>query len=251
MPDKGEPQVIMTMRRKGSMWSAPVVAPFSGTFVDGGPVFSPDGRRLYFHSAPPAKPPPGGSRNYEIWFVGKQGNGWSERKCLGLVARFPDLQSAGGPSITRNGALYFTAHSGICRAELVNGEYAKPQLLPPNINKPGNLNWTPFIAAGESYLLFSSNRRSPNTDAGDLYISRRQSDGSWSDPVSLGEPVNSERQERFPMLSPDGKYLFFTRPTPGHEQDVYWVDARSIPALPAQSCPARQSAANDPPKENQ
>jgi hypothetical protein len=38
----------------------------------------------------------------------------------------------------------------------INSEYTKPELLPHKINLPQFLNWTPFIAPYESYLLFSS-----------------------------------------------------------------------------------------------
>ncbi|MFZ0430189.1 MAG: hypothetical protein WAO20_18875, partial [Acidobacteriota bacterium] len=122
-------------------------------------------------------------------------------------------------------------HYGLYRAERVHGEYGKPELLPRSINLPPFLNWTPFIALDESYLLFSSNRGVRTGDVGDLYISRRQEDGSWSDPVSLGESVNTDRQERFPRLSNDGRYLFFSRQTPDHDEDVFWVDAAAVPAL--------------------
>lgn len=37
------------------------------------------------------------------------------------------------------------------------------------------------------------------------------------------------------MVSPDGKYLFFTRPTPGHSHDVYWVSAGIIENLKAKA----------------
>lgn len=120
---------------------------------------------------------------------------------------------------------------GIYRAEFINGEYTKPEPLPLSINKAGFLNWTPFIAADESYLLFSSNRKDPNNDGGDLYISLHLIDGSWTNPVNLGEAVNSPGQERFPMLSPDGKHLFFTRPTSEFHQDVFWVNAKIIDEL--------------------
>jgi Tol biopolymer transport system component len=150
-------------------------------------------------------------------------------------------------SITRNGTLYFMSYApgtrnnyGINRSELVHGEYAKPELLPRSINLTPFLNWTPFIAPDESYLLFSSNRRDPDHDDGDLYISRRQPDGSWTDPVSLGEPVNSPTQERFPSVSLDGKYLFFTRWTPDHDEDVFWVNAATIPALRSITTPSQE-----------
>ncbi len=50
---KGSRKVIKTMRREGSAWSAPAVAPFSGEFSDCGPAFSADGRRIYFDSQDP------------------------------------------------------------------------------------------------------------------------------------------------------------------------------------------------------
>ena len=239
-PDEGPP-MSMTMRREDGRWSAPRVSPFGLM-----PAFSPDGRRVYFYAFTPRKATSGESQStLDIWVAEKQGNAWSEPKCLNLVARYPELRSAAMPRIARNGTLYFIGYaegpknnSGIYRAELINGEYAKPELLPRGINLPPFLNWAPFIAPDESYLLFSSNRTGSQDEHGDLYITRRMADGTWTDPVSLGEPVNSPNQEVFPGLSPDGKYLFFCRYTPGRKNDVYWVDAASIPAL-------RQSPINE------
>jgi len=45
----------------------------------------------------------------------------------------------------------------------------------------------------------------------------------------------------FPGLSPDGQYLFFARDTPGHKNDVYWVDAASIPALRPMTKPQQEN----------
>jgi len=211
----------MTMRRENGRWSAPRVTPF-------GPMaaFSPDGRRLYLGTGK------------DIWYVEKQGREWGEPRCLNLVARFPELQEAHMPRIATNGTLYFMAYlpgvrnnRGIYRAQLVDGEYARPEALPRSINLAPFINWAPFIAPDESYLLFSSNRTGSLDTAGDLYLSRRLADGSWADPVSLGEPVNTHRQEVFPGVSPDGRYLFFCRDVPGRENDVYWVSAATIPAL--------------------
>jgi L-ascorbate metabolism protein UlaG (beta-lactamase superfamily) len=241
----------MTMRRENGRWSAPYVdSRFDGRFIL--PVFSADGRRAYFSAARPASGASQASQpDSDIWFVEKQADNWSEPKCLNLVARYPELRWAGFStmfSITRNGTLYFMGYTpgtlnnyGIYRTELVHGEYAKPELLPRRINLPPFLNWTPFIAPDESYLLFSSNRRDPDHDAGDLYISRRQPNGSWTDPVSLGEPVNTPSQERLPGVSRDGKYLFFTRWTPDHDEDVFWVDAASIPALRSITTPIQEN----------
>jgi L-ascorbate metabolism protein UlaG (beta-lactamase superfamily) len=242
-PDDGPP-MSMTMRRENGRWTAPHVSPFEGM-----PAFSPDGQSVYFFA-----PRPGSSAaqnnesTFDIWVAQKQGDAWSEPKCLNFVVRYPELRYAEMPRVTRNGTLYFVGyapdtqnHHGIYRAELINGEYTKPELLPRSINLPSFLNGAPFIAPDESYLLFSSNRTGSLDEYGDLYISRRQTDGSWTDPVSLGEPVNSPVQEVFPGVSPDGKYLFFCRYTPGHKNDVYWVDASSIPALRSISTSSKEN----------
>lgn len=220
---------FLTARCVGDTWTKAAVSPH-----DGPTFFSPDGQRLYI----------GGNRNGEDPVVlEKRGDGWSASKPIALVTRWPELQFAYSLSITRNGTLYFLGNAGglgtrnnfgIYRAEPTHGEYAKPELLPPSINLAPFLNWTPFVAPDESFLLFSSNRQDGTRRGGDgcdLYISHRLADGSWTDPVSLGQPVNTRRLERFPALSPDGKYLFFTRDTPNFDEDVYWVEAASIPAL--------------------
>jgi L-ascorbate metabolism protein UlaG (beta-lactamase superfamily) len=234
---KNDRQVIMTARRVDGMWSEPAVASFSGEYSDGQPVFSPDGKRLFFMSNRPLKGE-AVPRADDIWVIEKRGETWSEPACLDLPARYPRLKFAAQPSVAANGNFYFIGDSGegtnrfaIFRSVPVNGQYAEPERLPAAINMPGMVNWTPFIAPDESYLLFSSSRRIPNLDDGDIWISRRTPDGGWGDPVILPEFVNSNRQERFPVLSPDGKYLFFTRPTPGHSHDVYWIDAGTIEPL--------------------
>jgi L-ascorbate metabolism protein UlaG (beta-lactamase superfamily) len=236
---RGEKQipVVMTMRRENGRWSVPQATAFGGMAL-----FSPNGRRVYF-SAP--RPDATSNSPEDIWFAEKQGSGWGSATCLGFTTRWPELRFASGPTISSNGAIYFMAYLagarfniGIYRSEMVNGEYAKPEPLPSSINLIPALNWTPFVAPDESFLLFSSNRPGsldPNGSGGwpggDLYISRRRADGSWTEPSNLGKPVNSTAQERLPGISPDGKYLFFTRPTPGFDEDVYWVETASIPAL--------------------
>ena len=49
-------------------------------------------------------------------------------------------------------------------------------------------------------------------------------DGRWSEPTNLGAAVNSEASEYGAMLSPDGRFLFFTSSRTGME-DIYWVSA--------------------------
>lgn len=214
---------LKTMRRVKGQWTEPEISPYGGM-----PAFSPDGKQLYFISDDTEK-------EKGLYFVAKQGENWSEPKSLNLIARFPELKYLYAPSITENGTLYFFGHAeglgsmndfGIYRAEFINGAYAKPELLPPSINAAeGVLNWTPFIAPDESYLLFSSNRLNNQQD---IFISYRRSDGTWTEAYNLGETINTNRGERFPYVSPDGKYLFVTRWVFRGNEDVLWVNANII-----------------------
>jgi len=215
----------MTMRRNEGIWGPPAISPYS--FM---PFFSPDGKRIYFQ--------PEGKN--DISYVEKNGSGWSEPKSINLVSQYPELKQAFYPSVAQNGTLYFMASAigqwnnvGIYRVELKNGEYTKPELLPKNINVPGNSrNWAPFIAPDESYLIFCSTRGLSQYDQGDLFICFRQPDSTWTEPENMGAPINTNQMERFSYVSPDGKFLFFTRDVPpDYLEDVFWVSSSIIEKL--------------------
>ncbi len=73
-------------------------------------------------------------------------------------------------------------------------------------------------------MIFSSNRDRPDSVRGcDLFISFRK-EGKWQLPIKFGPEINSDMIERFPYVSPDGKYLFFVRGF----GDIYWIDAAII-----------------------
>ncbi|NPD46639.1 MULTISPECIES: FG-GAP-like repeat-containing protein [unclassified Lentimicrobium] len=220
---------LKTMRCIEGQWTESEMSPFGGM-----PAFSPDGQQIYFIALDT-------ENDKGLYMSTKQNEKWSEPKSLNLLARFPELKYLYGPSVTNKGTLYFFAHAegletlnnfGIYRSELNDGVYEKPQLLPSSINMAGGtFNWTPFITPDESYILFSSNRLSPDKDFGDIYICFRSNNGNWTEAINLGKNINSDRQERFPYVSPDGKYLFFTRWIARGNEDIMWVSSRIIDDL--------------------
>lgn len=104
------------------------------------------------------------------------------------------------------------------------------------------LNITPFINPSNDMILFASVNRLVGSGASDLYVAFKSEEGIWSEAIHL-PIVNTVDNERFPSLSPDGKYLFFisnrkieaniaseTEPQNGLG-DIYWIDASFIYAL--------------------
>jgi hypothetical protein len=79
-----------------------------------------------------------------------------------------------------------------------------------------------FIARDESYIIMSANETKDFEC--ELHISFRRTDNSWTAPVSLGPLINDGLAHRWgEYVTPDGKYLFYTRATSPKDCHLYWV----------------------------
>jgi Tol biopolymer transport system component len=223
---------LMTMRQEDGVWTPPAVAGFSGTFSDVDPFITRDGRRLYFSSSRPLDGS-GESKDADLWYLEREtGGGWSEPVHPGNpnTAGKDDYYT----SMTDDGTLYFSIFDShgrggdIYRAQSIEGRYGPAELVGDGISTEANEH-DPFVAPNGSYLIFTSNRPGGYGSV-DLYISFTGPDGSWAKPVNMGQSINSEGYDFCAMLSPDGKYLFFTRNI-NRNGDIYWVDAKIIEEL--------------------
>jgi hypothetical protein len=171
-------------------------------------------------------------------------DGWSEAKLIG-----PPISTAANelyPVFGADGSLYFNSDraGGLSRSlpdmfpsdlyrppRLPDGSFGQPVNIGPPVNSDygtGDLS----LAPDESYMVMPL-RHLGSLGRGDLYVSFRHPDGAWGQPVSLGDQINTEHHEWCPMVTPDGKYLFFSRwmnetwetATAGN---VYWVDVRIL-----------------------
>ena len=85
-----------------------------------------------------------------------------------------------------------------------------------------------FIARDESYIIHA---RSTPPMAGDLYISYKKPDGTWTNSKSLGSKINlpNPSWEYGPFVTPDNKLLFFSRgeiSMPSYS--TYWVKIDNV-----------------------
>ena len=202
---------------------------------------SPDGEWLYFMGQHPqghAQETP----NPDIWVSRRVNGEWTPAQLLP-----PPINTAASEvysAVVADGSLYFTSNrphgeaprrSRLYRAQrLADGSFADPVVVGPPISGEFGVGDT-FVAPDESYLVLTSGRPG-GFGQGDLWVSFRGSDGSWSEPVNMGGTINTGDTEFCPMVTPDGKYLFFSRRIgPNWEQvkggDVYWVDAKVLDPL--------------------
>ena len=153
-------------------------------------------------------------------------SGWSEKKSLGDPFNSFRIMRLTAAS---NGTYYFdeASESGPLRySRLINGVHEKPKTL--NIEDIGNWNAHPYIAPDESYIIWDDQRESGGYGGADLYISFRQNDGSWGPSINLGDKINSEFEDAYGSITPDGKYFFFHRSAGNNKANIYWVDAKVI-----------------------
>jgi outer membrane protein OmpA-like peptidoglycan-associated protein len=88
------------------------------------------------------------------------------------------------------------------------GEWSAPMPLDANINSR-DYEGDAYITPDGKLLYFSTSHYSEEGDK-DIYVSKRNSNGSWGKARNLGVIINTAADEDSPILSPDGKSLYFT-----------------------------------------
>ena len=225
------------MKQIEGNWTKPKTVSFATKYDAENPCFTEDGGRMYFTSTRPIKTEGVNIKEKfwqeNIWYVERQGDGWSEPFLLSDELNLFDLHWQFSIN-DLNRDLYFSASSGemgggteIYKSVQVDGRYTFPEKLSGIINTDGDED-TPFIASDGSYLIFA---RKPGADTfSDLYISFRNANGTWGNAVNLGSTINSPSHEVYPVVTRDKKYLFFISMRLGKPQ-IYWVSARFIEEL--------------------
>jgi L-ascorbate metabolism protein UlaG (beta-lactamase superfamily)/precorrin-6B methylase 2 len=243
----GPEQTIFHSAFDGKTLSRPDVAPFAAASGNGGPAFSADGQRLFFNAM---LLPAGDSSKPRtaICYIERSGSGWTKPRPI--EATVDTLMTKGQVTVARSGNVYFSGRvltekmPGIYLCRYSDGTYWPPEKLGGPLGSVALLV-DPWIDPDERFLLVSCPGQDGPPMLTDIGISYRQADGSWSQPVRLGGSVNTPAFERFPSLSPDGRYLFFIRSLSqqfvGDQAHFYWVDA-SVLDIPARG--QRETAAH-------
>lgn len=222
---------IRTTRWNGQKWTNPEVILSHPDFSFNDPFLSPDESRLYFISNAP-KNDRTESEDYDIWYVNREETGWSEPINAGspVNSEFHEYYI----SFTSNGAMYFASNRAaeqnrafnfdIYKADFDGTKFINAVAADSGVNSR-MYEADVFVSPDESFLIFSSFRKK-GLGEGDLYISFKKEDGSWSKAKNMGSIINSEGHELCPFVTKDGRYLFYTS-----NKDIYWISTKIIETL--------------------
>jgi hypothetical protein len=208
-----------------TQWTQMQIPPFADlNYGENNPFFSDGGDTIYFISERP-----GGF----IFYVSRSPSGWSQPVPLNIPLP-PNSGTGWQFSITRDKTIYFEiwANNGssppdIYRTSYINGQYTTPENIGTPVNTSGN-EFNPYIDPDERFLIFVANRNG-GYGLHDLYLSSRNQDGTWNNPINLGPEINSDQDDAAPYISPDGSYFFFNAWKTGDlGYNPYWVDAQVV-----------------------
>jgi outer membrane protein OmpA-like peptidoglycan-associated protein len=105
-----------------------------------------------------------------------------------------------------------------------DGTWTKPMNLGPEINTPSNEE-SPFLASDGRTLYFSGNGY-PGFGSNDIFMTKRIGEGwkHWSEPVNLGDKINSVYWDAYFSVPASGEYAYFVSSTEKpFSEDIYRI----------------------------
>ncbi len=188
---------------------------FKNEWFIGEPMLSPTSDRLFFV----ADYPP------DLYVVErKEGGAWSPPMHLPFSTNVPDWYPtfSGGTLLFTNGSIYKSVPE--------DGSYGMKERLRVPFNDFDVRD--PVMAEDESFIIFTRKVSEPSGQT-DLFVSF-QTEGQWTSPEPLSSEINTEAFEFAPYLSPDQRFLFFSRRDSWQNasySNIYWVDLTVVKKL--------------------
>lgn len=186
---------------------------------EGAQALSADGRWMFFTAC--GRQDSKGS--CDLYFSHRTASGWSKPINVGAPINSPYWESQ--PCFSADGqTLYFVSNrpggkggNDIWAAKIVNYDQNGVPIFGNVVNLGDSINTkgtetSPFLHPDNQTLYFSSDYW-PGMGGLDIFMSRRKSDGSWSTPVNIGYPINTQNDNNGLVINAAGNtaYLSTTR----------------------------------------
>ncbi|MEQ6168286.1 MULTISPECIES: OmpA family protein [unclassified Ekhidna] len=189
-------------------------------YVEHSPIISPDGKRLYFSRQFHPDNVGGENDAEDIWVseMDEETGEWLPARNIGppLNTKGPNFISSiskvGDEEVLILGNRYGKKgrmYTGVSMSKKQGDTFSDPE----SIEIENEYNYSPnadfFLAPGGKAMIMSAER--DDTYGGrDLYVTFKKNDGTWTEPMNLGNDINSPGEDESPFMAEDGRTLYFS-----------------------------------------
>lgn len=159
-----------------------------------------------------------------------ENNAWSKRRNLGPVVNTPSWDAQ--PSISADGRtlIFASARPGgyggkdLWMSRIIDNKWTEPENLGAVINTRDD-DEAPYLHYDGKTLYFSSTGH-PGFGEHDLFVSKKQGDGTWSKPVNMGRGINTGSDDLGMYVDRKGSKAYFVSTRDGGYggPDIYSFD---------------------------
>lgn len=185
------------------------------------PLLSPDGNTLFFSRQNSPANTGGLNDDEDIWISKRDtttGN-WMKAENVGrpLNNNGPNfvnsISSDGNILLLLLGNAYYGKNKMTQGVSMSTKDESGQWTRPVNLHIKNDYNKSKkanYFMTNDGEALVMSVQRDDTYGDRDLYVSFKNENGTWSEPLNLGNVVNSADEEGSPFLASDGKTLFFS-----------------------------------------
>jgi len=205
---------------------------------EGAPSISADGNYMFFASCMEmsgdyGSPDRKGYGSCDIFYSQKVNGKWTKPVNVGPPINTANWETQ--PSFSSDGKTLYFIRGLISRGDIKeqdiyvstigeDGRFTTPVKLSDKVNTTGQEE-SVFIHPDNQTLYFSSDGH-PGLGGLDIFMSKKQADGSWGEAVNLGYPINSYKDDNSLLVDPSGKIAYFASNREGGfgNLDIYWFE---------------------------
>ena len=223
-PQKEQEDFYVSQLGNNNIWGKAVAMPdnINSVLNEGAPTIASDGRSLVFVAC--ADNVTGinygenrtGRGSCDLFYTKKLGSKWMNP--VNLPGSINTFSWESQPSLSSDGKTMYFVRRVSRRGEpddsdifvtrlLDNGQWSTAERLPSHINSSAQEESVLIHPDGRT--LYFASRGHIGMGGSDLFMTRMDEEGNWSNPINLGYPINTGYDENSLMVSPDGEVAFF------------------------------------------
>ncbi len=197
------------------------------SYDDLGPHISSDGHTIMYGIEYSPENTGGKEDGEDIWITNSvDGKTWSKRENMGPPINDEKVNNLAAVSADNNLLLFCKVDGFQIRKRTKEG-WSQPEYLNVKFKNESKTMEGNLSPDGKAILFTSKLKQNlfyqEEVNEKDIYVTVQDKNGTWSDPINLGNQINTDDDELSPFLASDGRTLYFSsKGRPGYgNHDIF------------------------------